>query len=82
MMKNNKLGSLFWILLVVCILNIVGHLAVYPALPDTVPIHWGASGEVNGWSSKQSNPDLLRAAAGDVGFYGGRAPHRSQAPEF
>ena len=54
-MKNNKLGSLFWILLVVCILNIVGHLAVYPALPDTVPIHWGASGEVNGWSSKQSN---------------------------
>ena len=37
MMKNNKLGSLFWILLVVCILNIVGHLAVYPALPDTVP---------------------------------------------
>ena len=54
MMKNNKLGSLFWILLVVCILNIVGHLAVYPALPDTVPIHWGASGEVNGWSSKQS----------------------------
>ena len=33
MMKNNKLGSLFWILLVVCILNIVGHLAVYPALP-------------------------------------------------
>ena len=55
MMKNNKLGSLFWILLVVCILNIVGHLAVYPALPDTVPTHWGASGEVNGWSSKQSN---------------------------
>ena len=54
-MKNNKLGSLFWILLVVCILNIVGHLAVYPALPDTVPTHWGASGEVNGWSSKQSN---------------------------
>ena len=54
-MKNNKLGSLFWILLVVCILNIVGHLAGYPALPDTVPIHWGASGEVNGWSSKQSN---------------------------
>ena len=33
----------------------VGHLAVYPALPDTVPTHWGASGEVNGWSSKQSN---------------------------
>ena len=81
MMKNNKLGSLFWILLVVCILNIVGHLAVYPALPDTVPIHWGASGEVNGWSSKQSNL-IFCAAAGDAGFYGGRAPHRSQAPEF
>ena len=54
-MKKSKLGPLFWVLLAVCVLNMVGHLAVYPALPDTVPTHWGANGEVNGWSSKQSN---------------------------
>lgn len=54
MMKNNKLGSLFWILLVVCILNIVGHLAVYPALPDTVPTHWGASGEVTAGAASRA----------------------------
>lgn len=54
-MKKLKLGPLFWVLLAVCVVNMVGHLAVYPALPDTVPTHWGASGEVNGWSSKQSN---------------------------
>ncbi len=54
-MKKSKLGPLFWVLLGICVLNIIGHLAVYPALPDTVPTHWGANGEVNGWSSKQSN---------------------------
>ena len=54
-MKKLKLGPLFWVLLAVCVVNMVGHLAVYPAMPDTVPTHWGASGEVNGWSSKQSN---------------------------
>ena len=54
-MKKSKLSPLFWVLLGVCVLNLIGHLAVYPALPDTVPTHWGAGGEVNGWSSKQSN---------------------------
>ena len=54
-MKKSKLGPLFWVLLVVCVLNMVGHLAVYPALPETVPTHWGANGEVNGWSTKQGN---------------------------
>lgn len=76
MMKNNKLGSLFWILLVVCILNIVGHLAVYPAHP------LGRQRRGKRLEQQAEQPDLLRAAAGDVGFYGGRAPHRSQAPEF
>lgn len=39
-----------------CILSFVGHLLVYPQLPETVPTHWGLNGEVNGWSSK---PTLL-----------------------
>ena len=54
-MNKCKLGPLFLVMLVVCVLNIFGLMAVYPALPETVPTHWGANGEVNGWSTKQSN---------------------------
>ena len=45
-MKKNKL---FWILTVGCVLNFAAHLYFYPSLPDIVPTHWGASGQVNGW---------------------------------
>lgn len=44
-MKKNKL---FWILTVVCVLNFAAHLYFYPSLPDIVPTHWGAGGQVNG----------------------------------
>ena len=43
-MKKNKL---FWILTVGCVLNFAAHLYFYPSLPDIVPTHWGASGQVN-----------------------------------
>lgn len=46
--------KLFWGLVVFLILNFAAHLAFYPALPDTIPIHWGANGEVNGWGPKWS----------------------------
>lgn len=36
----------------VCLLPIVYGLAIYDALPDMVPTHWGADGEINGYSSK------------------------------
>ena len=50
-MKKNKL---FWILTVVCVLNFAAHLYFYPSLPDIVPTHWGASGQVNGWGPKST----------------------------
>ena len=50
-MKKNKL---FWILAVVCVLNFAAHLYFYPSLPDIVPTHWGASGQVNGWGPKST----------------------------
>ena len=50
-MKRNKL---FWILTVVCVLNFAAHLYFYPSLPDIVPTHWGASGQVNGWGPKST----------------------------
>jgi uncharacterized membrane protein len=27
-------------------------LAVYPSLPERIPIHWNAAGEIDGWGSK------------------------------
>ena len=50
-MKKNKL---FWILTVGCVLNFAAHLYFYPSLPDIVPTHWGASGQVNGWGPKST----------------------------
>ena len=50
-MKKNKL---FWILTVVCVLNFAAHLYFYPSLPDIVPTHWGANGQVNGWGPKST----------------------------
>ena len=50
-MKKNKL---FWILTVICVLNFAAHLYFYPSLPDIVPTHWGASGQVNGWGPKST----------------------------
>ena len=50
-MKKNKL---FWILTVVCVLIFAAHLYFYPSLPDIVPTHWGASGQVNGWGPKST----------------------------
>lgn len=48
-MKKDKL---FWALAAVAVLNFAAHLCVYPTLPDTVPIHWGADGVANGWGDK------------------------------
>ena len=50
-MKKNKL---FWILTVVCVLNFAAHLYFYPSLPDIVPTHWGAGGQVYGWGPKST----------------------------
>ena len=50
-MKKNKL---FWILTVGCVLNFAAHLYFYPSLPDIVPTHLGANGQVNGWGPKST----------------------------
>ena len=59
-MKKNKL---FWILTVGCVLNFAAHLYFYPSLPDIVPTHWGASGQVNGWGPKSTSTRILRNSA-------------------
>ena len=39
-------------LLAVCLLSFCIQLALYPSLPETVPIHWNAEGEIDGWAGK------------------------------
>jgi uncharacterized membrane protein len=34
--------------------TLVGTLVAYPSLPNIVPIHWDAHGQVNGWGPKWS----------------------------
>ncbi len=41
----------WWIWLLFALALAAGAL-VYPALPDTIPTHWGLDGKPNGWSSK------------------------------
>ena len=42
-------------LLALCLVSATAYLFwALPAMPDTVPTHWGADGSVNGWSSKGS----------------------------
>lgn len=36
----------------ICLLPIVYGLVVYNELPEMVPTHWGADGEINGYSSR------------------------------
>lgn len=48
-MKNNRL---FWALTAVCAVNFAGHLCAYPSLPQTIPIHWGFDGQLDGWGPK------------------------------
>lgn len=45
-MKINK-----WILGLI-VISIVGTLVVYPKLPQIIPIHWGANGEIDGYGNK------------------------------
>ena len=41
-----------WLILVLIILGFALGAYFYPSLPDRVPIHWNARGEINGYGSK------------------------------
>ncbi|KFI70839.1 SdpI family protein [Bifidobacterium merycicum] len=42
-----------WIILaVLCVANIIAHLALFGRLPEQVPTHWGADGSVNGYGPR------------------------------
>ena len=41
------------ILITVMVLSFIGHLLLYPGLPDTIPTHWGFDGTVDGYYELQ-----------------------------
>lgn len=51
-MKRKLIDKTFVVTTVVCLLPILFWLAVYGDLPEQVAIHWGVSGQPDGWMSK------------------------------
>lgn len=48
-----------WIALgALCIVSFLGHLVLFPQLPDIVPTHWDAAGNVDGWSGRMATLGL------------------------
>lgn len=52
MEKMNRVLKRDWLILTLIILGFVLGAYFYPSLPDKVPIHWNAKGEINGYGSK------------------------------
>ena len=46
---SKKVGFL---LLGACLISFIAQMVFYPSLPESVPIHWNAAGEIDGWGSK------------------------------
>lgn len=54
-MKSMTLNQKYYLGAVAVILaTLAGTLVAYPSLPNIVPIHWDAHGQVNGWGPKWS----------------------------
>lgn len=48
-----------WIALAaLCVASALAHLAFFPQLPEMVPTHWDAAGNVDGWSSRMATLGL------------------------
>lgn len=50
-MGKNRIPMLVWV--IVCAASIIQALYYYPQLPTQMASHFGASGQADGWSSKQ-----------------------------
>ena len=50
MLKKYKITII--ITAIICLLPIIAGVILWDQLPEQIPSHWGANGEVDGWSSK------------------------------
>lgn len=52
MQKISSIMKRDWLILILIVLGFVLGVYFYPSLPDRVPVHWNANGEINGYGSK------------------------------
>lgn len=61
--KESALGkiskSTYILTAIVCLLPVIAGVILYPRLPDSMAIHWGANGAPNGWAGKWVGAILL-----------------------
>lgn len=69
---NNK--TFLWSNLALAAILLAQTAAVYPGLPATVPSHWNAAGEVDGWSSKGAHVAMTLGMFGFVSLLGWALP--------
>lgn len=62
--RSRLLG--LWLPLVIVTVAVVVQLVLLPQLPDPAAVHWGASGEVDGWGPAWSFPVLTAVLGGGV----------------
>ena len=48
------------VLLIIAVISLIGHVCIYPMLPDWIPIQWSSDGSVSNWGAKYM--DLVLAA--------------------
>ncbi|HBQ64007.1 MAG TPA: hypothetical protein DD727_03610 [Clostridiales bacterium] len=54
MEKAKKLAYLEWTLWILALIPLVATLILYPSLPEKIPMHWNARGEIDGWGGRNS----------------------------
>lgn len=47
-----KYRRIFRAILIITFISFVAQVCILPTLPDTIPIHWNASGEIDGYGPK------------------------------
>jgi len=47
-----KYRRIFSAILIISFISSVAQICILPTLPDTIPIHWNAAGEIDGYGSK------------------------------
>ena len=47
-----KYRRIFCAILIITFISFVAQVCILPTLPDTIPIHWNASGEIDGYGPK------------------------------
>jgi len=50
-MKISRRELMIWI---ITLLPLVATVVLYPSLPDKIPMHWNAAGEIDGWGGPNS----------------------------